>query len=56
MGEISKRTKHKWMRWTTKGLETILNLILTRYVSEESYEVFKHRMMKSDNLKFIKGG
>ena len=56
MGEISKRTKHKWMRWTTKGLETIiLNLILTRYVSEESYLVFKHRMMKSDNLRFIKG-
>jgi hypothetical protein len=55
MGEISKRTKHKWMRWTTNGLETILNLILTRYVSEESYEVFKLRMMKSDNLNFIKG-
>ena len=55
MGEISKRTKHKWMRWTTKGLETILNLILTRYVSEESYLVFKHTMMKSDNLRFIKG-
>jgi transposase-like protein len=55
MGEISKRTKHKWMRWTTKGLETILNLILMRYVSEESYEVFKLKMMKSDNLNFIKG-
>ena len=55
MGETSKRTKHKWMRWTTKGLETILNLILTRYVSEESYLVFKHTMMKSDNLRFIKG-
>jgi len=55
MGEISKRTKHKWMRWTTKGLETILNLILMRYVSEESYEVFKSRIMKSDNLRFIKG-
>ncbi|MDI6811888.1 MAG: ISH6 family transposase, partial [archaeon] len=55
MGEIAKRTKHKWMRWTTKGLETILNLILTRYVSEESYEAFKHRMIKSDTLKFIKG-
>ena len=55
MGEIAKRTKHKWMRWTTKGLETILDLILIRYVSEESYEVFKSRMMKSDNLRFIKG-
>ena len=43
MGEIAKRT------------ETILNLILMRYVSEESYEVFKSRMIKSDNLRFIKG-
>jgi hypothetical protein len=55
MGEIAKRTKHKWMRWTTKGLETILDLILMRYISEESYEVFKSRMMRSDNLRFIKG-
>ena len=55
MGETSKRTKHKWMRWTSKGLETILNLILARYVSEESYLVFKHRIMKSNNLRFIKG-
>ena len=54
-GRIAKRTKHKWMRWTTKGLETILDLILIRYVSEVSYEVFKSRMMKSDNLRFIKG-
>ena len=53
MGEIAKRTKHKWMRWTTKGLESILNFILTSYVSEESYEAFKLRMMKSDNLTFI---
>ena len=43
------------MRWTTKGLETILNLFPARYVSEESYEVFMHRMMKIDNLRFIKG-
>jgi len=57
MGEIAKRTKHKWMRRTTKGLETILDLILMRYisVSEESYEAFKSRMMKSDNLRIIKG-
>jgi len=25
------------------------------YVSKESYEVFKHRMLKSDNIRFIKG-
>jgi hypothetical protein len=38
-----------------KGLEIILNLILARYVSEESYKVFKPRMIKSDDLRFIKG-
>lgn len=42
MGEISKRIKHQWMRWITKGLETILKIILIRYVSEESYQKFKH--------------
>jgi hypothetical protein len=53
MGEISKRTKHKWMKWTTKGLETILNIILVRYCSEENYEEFKNRIMVSENLIFI---
>ena len=53
MGEISKRTKHKWMKWTTKGLETILNIILVRYCSEENYEEFKNRIMMSENLIFI---
>lgn len=49
MGEISKRTIHKWVRWTTKSLETILN------VSEESYEVFEYKMMRSYTLRFING-
>jgi hypothetical protein len=53
MGEITKRTKHKWMRWTTKGLETILNIILVRYCSEENYEEFKNKIMMSENLMFI---
>jgi len=54
MGEISKRTKHKWMRWTTRGLETIINIILVRYCSEKNYEEFKNKMMKSENLIFIR--
>ncbi|HWQ95745.1 MAG TPA: hypothetical protein VN368_00080 [Candidatus Methylomirabilis sp.] len=53
MGEIAKRTKHKWMRWTTMGLETILNIILVRYCSEENYEEFKNKIMMSENLMFI---
>lgn len=53
MGEIAKRTKHKWMRWTTKGLETIINIILVRYCSEQNYEEFKNKIMMSENLMFI---
>ncbi|MBS7281392.1 MAG: hypothetical protein KIH09_16360 [Candidatus Freyarchaeota archaeon] len=56
MGEISKRCKHKWMRWTTRGLEAILNIILVRYTSEEKYHRFKQKITKAENLKFIKGG
>lgn len=54
MGEIAKRVKHKWMRWTTKGLETIINIILVRYCSEENYEELKNIIMKSENLIFIR--
>lgn len=55
MGEISKRCKHRWMRWTTKGLEAILHIILVRYTSEERYERFKQKITKAENLKFING-
>jgi hypothetical protein len=55
MGEISKRCKHKWMRWTTKGLEAILNIILVRYTSEEKYQRFKEKITKAENQRFIYG-
>jgi transposase-like protein len=45
MGEIAKRVKHKWMRWTTKGLEAILKLILVRYTSPWLYRSFRNDMM-----------
>lgn len=52
MGEISKRIKHKWMRWTTEGLETILRLILVRYVEPQRYRDFRDaKMGQTDNLK-----
>jgi len=43
MGEIQKRCKHKWMRWTTQGQESILNLILTRYTNPQNYTEFKNK-------------
>ena len=45
MGEISKRVKHKWMRWTTRGLEAILRLILVRYISPWQYRAFRNEKM-----------
>jgi transposase-like protein len=54
MGEIQKRCKHKWMRWTTEGQEAILNLILTRYINPQDYEEFRKEKIKSENLKNIK--
>jgi len=40
MGEISKRCKHKWMHWSTEGLENILQIILVRYTNPEFYKQF----------------
>ena len=40
MGEISKRCKHKWMHWSTQGLENILQIILVRYTNPQLYTQF----------------
>ena len=53
MGEIQKRCKHKWMRWTTQGQESILNLILTRYTNPENYIEFKNKKLKRKNINKI---
>ena len=37
MGEISKRCKHKWMHWSTEGLENMLWILLTRYTDPAFY-------------------
>jgi len=50
MGEISKRVKHKWMRWTTRGLEAILKLILVRYTSPWQYQAFRNEKMGHHNV------
>ncbi|OPZ44221.1 MAG: Transposase, Mutator family [Euryarchaeota archaeon ADurb.BinA087] len=53
MGEISKRVKHKWMRWTTQGLEAILRFILVRYTSPWLYRRFRHEYMGLHGLSSI---
>ena len=37
MGEISKRCKHKWMHWSTRGLENMLWILLVRYTDPRFY-------------------
>ena len=39
MGEISKRCKNQWMRWTESGLESLLWLNLVRYADSEQFVV-----------------
>jgi 23S rRNA pseudoU1915 N3-methylase RlmH len=38
MGEIQKRCKHKWMRWSTEGLDGMLSFILIQYFAPEIYQ------------------
>ena len=45
MGEIAKRIKHKWMHWSTKGLENLLNILLARYCNMRFYDEMKERYL-----------
>ena len=45
MGEIAKRIKHKWMHWSTKGLENLLNILLARYCNKRVYGEMKERYL-----------
>ena len=40
MGEIAKRMKNKWMKWSARGAKNLLNLLLRRYAEREKYESF----------------
>lgn len=43
MGEVAKRCKHKWAHWSSRGLENMLWILLTRYVDVETYGAFWRR-------------
>ena len=49
MGEIAKRIKHKWMHWSSKGLENLLNILLARYCNRRLYEGMKVRFLNPIN-------
>jgi len=46
MGEVSKRCKSQWMRWTATGLEAILNLRLVKYADPEHYQAFLDKLLQ----------
>jgi len=45
MGEVAKRIKHKWMHWSTRGLENLLNILLARYCNRRIYSEMKERYL-----------
>jgi transposase-like protein len=49
MGEIAKRIKHKWMHWSTKGLENLLNILLARYCNRRVYGELKEKFLSQTN-------
>ena len=49
MGEIAKRIKHKWMHWSTKGLENLLNILLARYCNKRFYNELKEKYLSPNN-------
>ena len=46
MGEVSKRCKRQWMRWTATGLEAILNLRLVKYTDPDRYQAFLDELLQ----------
>jgi len=46
MGEISKRCKNQWMRWTESGLESLLWLNLVRYADPEQFGAFADELLE----------
>ena len=48
MGEIAKRMKNKWMKWSERGAENLGNLLMKMRFERASYESFIIEIMKLD--------
>lgn len=56
MGEISKRCKHKWMTWTTRGGQALLTMLVVRTVEPATHEAWwKHKLYGDRALLSDKG-
>ena len=49
MGEVSKRCKNQWMRWTAPGLEALLTLNLVRYANPGQFAEFENDILSRSN-------
>jgi len=49
MGEIGKRVKHKWMHWSERGLENLLNILLSRYCNKRFYNEMKEKYLSPNS-------
>ena len=56
MGEVSKRCKNQWMRWTAAELEAMLQLRLVDYANPEQYQAFEHDLLQCSTKTFIRCG
>ena len=50
MGEVAKRVKHRWMHWSTVGLENMLNILLVRYCDKRLYSSLKENFYKEEDV------
>jgi len=48
MGEVSKRCKHKWMSWTSRGAQALLTLLVVRVVEPDTHAAFWNRKIFGD--------
>ena len=48
MGEIAKRMKNKWMKWSERGAENLGNLLMKMRFERTSYESFIGEVIKLD--------
>lgn len=48
MGEIAKRMKNKWMKWSDRGAENLGNLLMKMRYEKDVYESFIVEVMRVD--------
>ena len=48
MGEVAKRMKNKWMKWSERGAENLGNLLMKMKYEKDVYESFIVEVMKLD--------